>query len=251
MAFAPGGQLQCLSMKCPGCNTEMTPMTMDARLGGQVAIDVCAGCQAFWFDHFESLALSPGSTLKLMKFIGEHSSSKKPPLPDPLRCPRCATVLRLAHDLQGNMPFTYWRCETDDGHFIAFLEFLKEKNFIRRLTPAQIQELRQNVQTVNCSSCGASINLESDSACPYCHAPISILDMKQPQQMLDQLKQAAAPRPVDPALPMRLASAKLELETSLADHDRSPQWWSDAASYGLVQAGLNAVTRWLSEKLVD
>src|SRR5205807_9876993 len=73
----------------------------------------------------------------------------------------------------------------------------------------------------------------------------------QPQRMLDQLKQAAEPKPIDPALPMKLASAKLELDTSLADHDRSPEWWSDAASYGLVQAGLNAVTRWLSEKLVD
>jgi len=59
--------------------------------------------------------------------------------------------------------------------------------------------------------------------------------------MLDQLKQAAEPRPFDPALPMKLASAKLELETSLADHDRSPEWWSDAGSYGLVQAGLNVV----------
>ena len=78
-----------------------------------------------------------------------------------------------------------------------------------------------------------------------------MLDMKQPQRMLEQLKQAAAPKPIDPALPMKLASAKLELETSLADHDRSPEWWSDAASYGLVQAGLNAVTRWLSEKLID
>jgi Zn-finger nucleic acid-binding protein len=46
-------------MKCPGCKTEMTAMTLEARMGGQVAIDVCAGCQAFWFDHFESLKLSP------------------------------------------------------------------------------------------------------------------------------------------------------------------------------------------------
>ncbi len=238
-------------MKCPGCSTEMTSMAMDRRLGGQETIDVCAACQAFWFDHFESLALSAGSTLKLIKFIGEHSTPAKPSLPDPLRCPRCATVLRLAHDMQGNMPFTYWRCGDDDGHFIAFFEFLKEKNFIHRLSPEQINELRQNVQFVNCSSCGASINLESDSVCSFCHAPISMLDMKQPQRMLDQLKQAAEPRPLDPALPMKLASAKLQLETSLADHDRTPEWWSDAGSYGLVQAGLNALTRWLSDKLVD
>jgi hypothetical protein len=69
--------------------------------------------------------------------------------------------------------------------------------------------------------------------------------------MLEQLKQAAAPRPVDPALPLKLASARLGLETSLADHDRSPEWWSDAGSFGLVQAGLNVVARWLSDKLVD
>jgi hypothetical protein len=238
-------------MKCPGCKTEMTPMTLDARMGGPVTIDVCAGCQAFWFDQFENLKLSAGSTLKLMKFIGEHSSSGKPSLPDALQCPRCATTLRLAHNMQRNMPFTYWRCTNDEGHFIAFFEFLKEKDFIHPLSQEQIKELRQNVQFVNCSSCGASINLESNSACPYCHAPISMLDMKQPQQMLEQLKQAAAPQPIDPALPLKLASAKLELETSLANHDRGPEWWSDAGSSGLVQAGLNVVARWLSDKLVD
>jgi len=75
--------------------------------------------------------------------------------------------------------------------------------------------------------------------------------MKQPQLMLEQLKQAAGPKPLDPALPMKLASTKLQLETSLADHDRSPEWWSDAASSGLVWAGLNVVARWLSDKLVD
>ena len=229
----------------------MTSMAMDRRLGGQETIDVCTGCQTFWFDHFESLALSPGSTLKLIKFIGEHATPAKPSLPALLHCPRCATTLRLAHDLQRNMPFTYWRCAIDDGHFITFFDFLKEKDFIHRLSPEQIQELRQNVQFVNCSSCGASINLESNSACPYCHAPISMLDMKQPQQMLEQLKQAAAPQPIDPALPLKLASAKLELETSLANHDRGPKWWSDAGSSGLVQAGLNVVARWLSDKLVD
>jgi hypothetical protein len=78
-----------------------------------------------------------------------------------------------------------------------------------------------------------------------------MLDMKQPQQMLEQLKQAAEPKPFDPALPMKLASAKLDLETSLADHDRGPEWWSEASCFGLVGAGLTALARWLSDKLVD
>ena len=238
-------------MTCPNCCKEMTDWTLDGRLGTQVTIDVCTGCQAFWFDHFESLQLSAGSTLKLMKFIGEHSSPGKPSLPDALRCPRCLTRLRLAHDMQRNMAFTYWRCGNEDGRFIGFFEFLKEKNFIHPLSSEQIKELRQSVQFVNCSNCGAFINLESDSVCSYCHSPISMLDMRQPQRMLEQLKQAAEPRPIDPALPLKLAFAKLETEASLAKFDRSPEWWSDATSSGLVQAGLNAVARWLSEKLVD
>src|SRR5207302_11207697 len=147
--------------------------------------------------------------------------------------------------------FTYWRCANDDGHFIGFLEFLKEKNFIHPLSSEQINELRQNVLFVNCSNCVASINLESDSVCSFCRAPISMLDMKQPQRMLEQLKQAAEPRPMDPALPLKLASAKLELETSLADFDRSPEWCSDDSSSGLEKAGINAFDRLLSEKLVD
>src|SRR2546429_7346738 len=45
-----------------------------------------------------------------------------PILPDALRCPRCATALHLAHNMQRNMPFTYWRCANEDGHFIGFFE---------------------------------------------------------------------------------------------------------------------------------
>ncbi len=238
-------------MKCPGCETEMASMTLDGHMGAQVIIDVCVTCQAFWFDRFESLQLSPGSTLKLMKCIGEHSSPGKPKLPAVLQCPRCATALRLAHNMQRNMPFTYWRCPNDEGHFISFFEFLKEKNFIHPLSPEQIKELRQNVQSVNRSNCGASINLQSNAVCPYCHAPISMLDMKQPQRMLEQLKHAAEPRPMEPALPLKLASIKSQLETSLADHERSAEWWSDASSSVLVGAGLKVVSRWLGEKLVE
>lgn len=50
-------------MKCPGCSSEMTAMTLDGYLATKVAIDVCATCQALWFDHFESLQLSAGSIL--------------------------------------------------------------------------------------------------------------------------------------------------------------------------------------------
>ena len=209
-----------------------------------MTIDVCAPCQAFWFDEHEDLQLSPGSTLELMKNIGEHSSSTKPALLPSLLCPRCGAGLTLAHNMARSVRFTYWQCPSQHGHFILFFEFLKEKNFIHPLSPVELQNLRQSVQTVNCSSCGASVDLQKNSACPFCHSPIAILDLKQQQQMLSQLKEAAEPKPVDPTLPMKLALAKQQVSALFPEHDR--QWYDDAQSGDLVQAGLNTVARWLS-----
>jgi uncharacterized protein YbaR (Trm112 family) len=242
-----GNHLESPSMTCPNCGKEMTDWTLDGRLGTQITVDVCTGCQAFWFDQHKSLQLSPGSTLKLMKFIGEHSSTVKPTLSDMLRCPRCGGRLSLAHDLVRNMRFSYWGCASEHGRFIGFFDFLKEKNFIRALSTQEIQQLKQNVQSVNCCNCGASIDLETNSACPYCHSPISMLDMKQQHQMLAQLKEAAEPRPVDPTLPMKLAQAKVQTAALFKGNDT--EWWGDARSGDLVQAGLKLVARWITPSL--
>src|SRR5271165_775531 len=231
-------------MTCSNCGKEMTDWKLDGRLGTQITVDVCTACQAFWFDYHESLQLPPGSTLKLMKFIGEHSSTVKPTVSAVLRCARCGGGLSLVHDMVRNMRFTYWTCPSGHGRFIGFFDFLKEKNFIHALSPQEIQQLKQNVQTVNCCNCGASIDLQNNSACPYCHSPISMLDMKQQQQMLAQLQDAAAPRPVDPTLPLKLAVAT-EQTSALFNKDDA-EWWEDAGSGDLVQAGLKLVARWIT-----
>jgi hypothetical protein len=61
--------------------------------------------------------------------------------------------------------------------------------------------------------------------------------------MLEPLKEAATPKPVDPTLPMQAAVAKAHVSNLFAGTDA--QWWEDARSGDLVQAGLNAVARWL------
>ena len=228
-------------MTCSNCGKEMTTWALHGRWNTPLTADVCTACQAFWFDQHESLKLSPASTLQLMKFIGEHSSAPKPTLSGVLQCPRCQGRLSLAHDMVRNMHFTYWTCASGHGQFIGFFEFLKEKNFIRALSPQEIHQLKQNVQTVRCSNCGAPIDLQSNSDCPYCHSAISILDMKQQQQMLAQLKEAAEPKAVDPTLPLKLAMAKEQISSVFQEHDA--EWWEDARSGDLVQAGLKAVTR--------
>src|SRR5277367_4548830 len=138
-------------MTCSNCGKEMTAWTLEGRWNSQLTIDVCTACQAFWFDRHENLQLSPASTLKLMKFIGEHSVAPKPTLSDVLQCPRCRGHLFLAHDIVRNMRFSYWNCESGDGRFIGFFDFLKEKSFIRALSPSELHQLKQNVQSVNSS----------------------------------------------------------------------------------------------------
>src|SRR5262249_31362552 len=98
-------------MNCPNCSAEMTTMTLDAHLAAPVEIDLCTACQAFWFDRYESLKLSAGSTLKLIKLIGEHSIKAKTTLSPSLHCPRCDARLLLTHDMQRSTRFSYWRCD--------------------------------------------------------------------------------------------------------------------------------------------
>jgi DNA-directed RNA polymerase subunit RPC12/RpoP len=222
----------------------MTSMTLDRRMGGEVEIDVCKPCQALWFDRYESLQLSPGSTLRLMKFIGEQKQVGKAADPQALRCPRCGDHLAFTHDLQGNTRFTYWRCE-EHGRFIDFLNFLREKNFIRVLSHEEVMKLREEVQIVNCSNCGAPIDLAKASTCTHCGSPISILDMKQPKQLLEQLKNASEPKTIDPTLPLEMVRAKRETERLFGPIDSEHDWVSDASSSGLVQSGLNAMVQWL------
>src|SRR6187399_2113972 len=118
-----------MAMNCPNCLAPMTSMTLGAHLSTPVAIDLCTTCQAFWFDKYESLKLSAGSTLQLMKLIGEHSAAQPAVMSEMLHCPRCSENLRLTSDIQRATRFSYWRCDKEHGKFIRFLDFLKEKNF--------------------------------------------------------------------------------------------------------------------------
>ena len=227
--------------------TRWRPRRSSVILAGTWISTSCTGCQAFWFDKVESLKLAPASTLKLMRLIGEKRSRRPSSLGR-----RCSALDARAaccrrNDLQRSTRFHYWRCGNDHGRFIRFFEFLREKNFIRQLSLKEIADLRENVQVVACSNCGAPIDLAAASACAHCGSPISMLDMKQPHQMLADLQHAAEPRPIDPALPLELAKAKREVEAAFGSQESDADWLSDAASSGLVQAGLSAIARWLEE----
>src|SRR5262249_60800817 len=86
-------------VKCPGCSAEMTSMKVEAHLTAPLTIDVCTPCQAFWFDKYEDLKISAASTLKLIRLIGENSSTARIPPAEIIRFPRCASRLLLRQDL--------------------------------------------------------------------------------------------------------------------------------------------------------
>jgi hypothetical protein len=232
-------------MNCPSCSLEMTAMTVDGHQAKPVALDLCLPCQAFWFDKYESLQLSPASTLRLLQLIGEQETSGPTSFSKPMRCPRCTTLLRATQDMMRATRFHYYRCTTGHGRFIRFFEFLREKDFLRPLSRKQIAELRLHLKTVNCSNCGAPVDVVEGAVCDHCASPLSMLDMEQPERLIAQLKEAAAPKPIDPTLPFDLLKEKRHMEILFGQVESDPTWLRDAISTDLVHACLGSVARWL------
>ena len=227
----------------------MQEEALDGHMGRSIAIDICHACQSFWFDAHESVSLTPGSTLQLFKTIGEHVARPQRTNADLAKCPRCKAHLRRTHDMQRTTKFEYLSCPNSHGRLTTFFDFLREKDFIRPLTPLQIAELRRNVKIVNCANCGAPVDLTVGSECAHCGSALSMLDMDQAGRLVEQLKNADARerQPVDPSLPIELARARRETELAFARMEGGEQWYSDVTSLDLVGAGLKAVFRLIKD----
>lgn len=226
----------------------MQEETFEAHLGRSTAIDICHACQSFWFDVRESPSLTPGATLALFRIIGEQLKRPEHPRHDVARCPRCRGRLRSTSDMQRTTRFTYLNCPNGHGRLITFFDFLREKDFIRPLTPQQIDALRGSLDTVNCANCGAPVSVAARATCGHCRSPLSMLDLRQAGALVAQLQHAEdrTKQPVDPALPLELARARRDAERAFADLARDDVWSRDASSTSLVGAGLTAVARWFT-----
>jgi hypothetical protein len=184
--------------------------------------------------------------LTLFRVIGEHTGRPSPTAAELARCPRCKGRLRITSDLQRHTRFQYLRCPNNHGRLTTFLEFLKEKQFIRALTAPQIAELRANVQVLNCSNCGAPVDLAKASACGHCGSPLTMLDLSQARALVEQLQKAdRSGQPIDPALPLNLERARRQTEASFQGLVRDTSFLDDIAATDLVSAGLTAFARWL------
>ena len=196
----------------------MQPVELDRQFAGVITVDVCGQCKALWFDAFESVQLSPAGTLQLFRSIHDTAATAAVPLPHSLACPRCDTPLDLTHDLQRTTRFTYYRCRYGHGRFTPFVQFLLEKNFIRQVSPADLDKLKKLVRIIRCSSCGAPVDLQTQAACSYCRAPIAILDPDAIARTLRELDAATTRRAaiVDPDAAATSIAASALFEQAMA-----------------------------------
>jgi hypothetical protein len=162
--------------------------------------------------------------------------------------------------MQRTTRFEYLRCPNQHGRLMTFFDFLREKDFIRPLTPEQLEQLRRNLQSVNCSNCGAAVNLTTSSACAHCGSPLSMLDLTQAEKLVQQLQHAEdrTARPVDPSLPLELARARREVEAAFAGMRHGDGWFDGPSGAGhdgqgtatdLVSTGLQVMAQWLKGRV--
>lgn len=192
----------------------MRTVRVDGYLGRSIDVDVCIPCQSLWFDAYEHLQLTPGATLAVFRIIGEHVARPDWQPRDVAHCPRCRAQLRKTQDLQRATRFEYYRCPNRHGRLTSFFDFLKEKDFIKPMPAAQVAELRKYVQSVNCSNCGAAVDLMANAHCTHCGTPVSILDLEQAERLIGQLKAAetASHQPVEGRLGPALARARQQTD---------------------------------------
>jgi hypothetical protein len=236
-------------MNCPNCASPMTELALEGHLGRGVVIDICGTCQAIWFDGYESLQLSAASVLKLFRLIGDNGGKVKARLSATAQCPRCQGPLRTTHDLQRTTRFEYRACPHRHGRLISFFNFLREKDFIRPMTAAQIDDLRKNLRTVNCSNCGAPVDLAKGGECAHCGSPLSMIDVKQAEVLVAALQKAGAgPQPVDKAaLPLELARARRDVTDAFARFTHQPNWYSSVEDAGTIGAAVAELATWLGD----
>jgi ssDNA-binding Zn-finger/Zn-ribbon topoisomerase 1 len=243
----PGGALP-----CPSCGGEMARREVEGHYGRTGEIDFCEECRGLWFDGQELLTLTPAATLELVALLGggqEAVEVARRPLGSRLACPRCRSALRLTHDRQRDTRFAYHRCPEGHGRLLTCFQFLQAKGLVRNLAGRELAELAAQVKQIRCSNCGAPVDLAKGAVCVYCRTPAAVLDPEAIQKALAELRavEEARARPLDPTLPLRLATERMRVERTFAALERDGGWLAltGGREGDLVFAGLEAMFRWL------
>lgn len=180
-------------LPCPSCRNTMESLAFPRPQGGEVSLDLCWCCQGIWFDSHESTQLAPGGIVALFQTIHKNREATRP-VAEPLQCPRCTGPLAYAQDMTKSGRFAYYHCVAAHGRFTPFTQFLIEKGFIRALSNVEIAALKVEVKIISCSSCGAPVDLQCDTACTHCGSPIAVLDAQAVEKALAAYTKAGQAR---------------------------------------------------------
>ena len=203
-----------------------------------LTLDACDHCQALWLDAMESQQLTPGALIEVFRAIGASHPESRAPFPALLPCPRCTTPLTLTRDIRKTTRFTYYRCRRGHGRFTPYAQFLREKDFIRPLEASEVARLRASVATVRCVSCGGPVVLDRTAVCPYCGAPVMLLDPDAISKALAQFDSAEALRTAQKPLTGDAVIAIANVERELARNRRD---FDGESGIDLIAAGLRGL----------
>ena len=163
-------------LTCPGCGAPMRRSSLRAAPLAPLTLDLCDDCQALWLDTTESLQLTPGALIDLFRAISASRPRQRAAVSR--RCPARAadTALadagRPAHDAFHVLPLPL---RARPAHAACAVP-AREELHPRRSRRAKSTRLRATVSTVRCASCGGPVELDRSAVCPYCGAPVMLLD---------------------------------------------------------------------------
>jgi hypothetical protein len=227
----------------------MQVQNFEQNYHGVVQVEICFACAGIWFDHLASVQLAPAAVIELFKEINSHQTAARQPMATNLHCPRCAETLAQGSDLSKSGRFSYFRCPRGDGRFTPFFQFLREKQFVRTLTPAELQRVRSQVRQIKCSECGAPVDLEHSTRCEYCHAAISFLDPEAVEKAMRVWSEADNRRHMSPT-PQALGEALQRMQLSHGTQASSSwetiltaQQFTGSGGLDLVAFGVHAIAR--------
>jgi hypothetical protein len=212
----------------------MQTEALERHGSGTVNVELCFACSGIWFDHMVSVELAPSAVISLFKEINAHRDVTRQSMSGAMSCPRCADALVLSYDVAKSGRFSYFRCVRGDGRFTPFFQFLREKQFVRSLTPAEVEKVKVQMRQVTCSQCGAPIDLEEGSECKYCHAPLSLLDPDAVAKAV-QMWSAAQDREHRAPSPGAVAEALMKVQSPTSRPPASMRL-GDSQAFNAVQA---------------
>jgi len=183
----------------------MEAVPLEGTYRGPMTIDVCTACRGFWFDAGEQFRLTPAATLLLLRRVEASRDQPRQRVGTRLPCPRCRLALGVTYDIIRDDKYRYFRCPDHHGLFMPFFEFLRSQGLVRGLTPQEVDALKRKLMSITCSSCGAPIDLQTQTKCASCGSGLAIVDLDHLGDALRQLDadaRAAAPVAGDaPAAP--------------------------------------------------